>query len=47
MKRGFAMSKTKKKLSDEEVARAIIALANLVIIQNKGHDIKLVKEQKK
>lgn len=41
------MNNTQKKLSDEEVARTIIALANLVIIQNKGHDIKLVKKEKK
>ena len=46
MKRGSAMN-NKKKLSDEEVARTIIALANLVIIQNKGHDIKFVKKGKK
>lgn len=33
-------------MTDEEVRRAIIALANLVIIENKGHDIKFKKEQK-
>lgn len=37
----------KKKLSDEDVARTIIALANIVIIQNKGHDIKFIKKERK
>lgn len=35
----------KKKLNDMEVCKAIIALAKLVIAENKGHDIKLKKEQ--
>lgn len=33
-------------LTDEEVCRAIIALANLVLTENHGNDIKFVKEKK-
>lgn len=32
-------------MTDEEVCRAIIALANLVYVENGSHDIKLVKEK--
>lgn len=33
-------------MTDDEVCRVIIALANLVYIENRSHDIKLVKEKK-
>lgn len=33
------------KLSDDEIRRLIIALANIVIIENNNHDIKFKKEK--
>lgn len=38
--------KNKEQMTDEEVCRVIIALANIVLLENGSHDIKFKKGHK-